>query len=189
MLSAQQQNAKLLSKHQAILRKLGLIDEPATFVARQRQCQVDQDDLARALAKSKRQFFGEHSEEQIEQISRQEVAHYKKHSLSNAEITFNVWQGHPDWPTLDWGFAMVNYRLFLMGVVPHSPTHAGELTSDVQSQTVRNLIDVNRLGFISVDSQPGVCDTFRQLQTNKPGLELQREYIEGNSNAVLQVPV
>lgn len=78
----------------------------------------------------------------------------------------------------DWEFAMVMYELFIDGIIPGSPTHGAPLTEDVGKETRDTFRRIIQLGFISVDSQPGLCERFSHNGIS--GEEVQREYIRGN---------
>lgn len=78
----------------------------------------------------------------------------------------------------DWRDLQDIYIRFIKGDLPISPTHLGIITVDVQTTNIRNLLTMNELGFITVDSQPGQATS----GTNDYGdawITRERQYIEG----------
>ena len=72
------------------------------------------------------------------------------------------------WEAWDWTDVRALYILFLRGLLPSVPTHIGPLVLDSQTQKDQ-LERINTLGFLSVDSQPGICEESSR----------QRAYLEG----------
>lgn len=89
-------------------------------------------------------------------------------------VTQNLWMH-----AKTWGDVIQLYVEFLKGNIPWSPLHLGELTLDVKEQSIQDLIEVNQLGFVTVDSQPGICERWTNPQTQLSGEEEQRQYIDG----------
>ncbi len=57
---------------------------------------------------------------------------------------------------VEWDDVRAFYYLFIQGLLPSVPTHGGPLLLDSQAE-IKVLSDVNKLGALTVDSQPGVC--------------------------------
>ena len=83
-----------------------------------------------------------------------------------------VWRNYlkeePSWESLNF-----LYIQFLKGNLNRSLTHFGPLVDDTIEHGTDTLIEINQLGFISVDSQPGA------ISSGEWGIEKQRNYIVG----------
>ena len=85
-----------------------------------------------------------------------------------------VLEKYPEWGTVNY-----LYIKFIKGDLYSSPLHLGPLNLDTQKQGVKDLITINRLGFQTVDSQPGVCTDFVNPFNKRSGKERQRQYVVG----------
>lgn len=172
----------LTKKHEEKLIALGLLN----ISVHGPRCHVAQCDIDNAIARATVLFGG--PDEMFEQTVLQ-VLQDNPFPAPNPDETLwdedemelymsvmrAVWTAAPP---ITWYRVMRLYTLFLEGTIPASPTHAGPLTLDVQEASVKTLIDINRLGFVTMDSQPGVCQSF--AHNNVSGVEVQREYIQGS---------
>lgn len=92
-------------------------------------------------------------------------------------LTYKVWC-HSDPQT--WGEIVQLYVAFLQSKIPFTPIHQGFIYNDVRDAGVLPLlILINKLGFVTFDSQPGVATTGISWKGEKY-IEIQREYIEGS---------
>ena len=92
-------------------------------------------------------------------------------------LTYKVWC-HSDPHT--WGEIAQLYVAFLQSKIPFTPIHQGSIYGDVRDAGVLPLlILINKLGFVTVNSQPGVATTGKSFITGEKYIEIQREYIEG----------
>lgn len=157
-------------------------------------CHLAQCDVEKAIQEATRAFGGpdEQFEVRVQQAleieERIQKALQRLNELEQAQtadeggdfdkyamISDRVWRSAN--PTT-WYHVMRLYILFLEGVIPASPTHLAPITLDVQQTSVKTLLDINRLGFVTMDSQPGVCESFENPHAR--GVEVQREYIRGS---------
>lgn len=169
----------LNKEHEQKLIALGLLNVTVNGPT----CHVAQCDVQKAIQEATRAFGGpdEAFEARVQQVLRanpvtlpapgKEEEYDEKYS----RIATAVWTAAL--PT-SWYHVMRLYTLFLEGKIPASPTHQGPLTLDVQNASVKTLLDINRLGFVTIDSQPGVCESFDVRGVR--GIEVQREYIQGS---------
>lgn len=92
-------------------------------------------------------------------------------------LTYKVWV-HSDPHT--WGEIAQLYVAFLQSKIPFTPIQLGSIYNDVRDAGVLPLlILINKLGFVTVNSQPGVATTGKSFITGEKYIEIQREYIEG----------
>lgn len=170
-----------MEKHRQRLAELGIWPlatppppKPTLTPAQLEQALVIAD--ARFFGDTRVREFTEKSLIDLLRFAKQQRAARGMEPLSDDEAVEMAWLlPSPD----DWGRIMLPYSMFLRGLLPASPTHAGALTYDVANATQAALLDIVRLGFVTVDSQPGTCAPFHNAETGDDGIELQREYIEG----------
>lgn len=180
--------ANTLDNHEAKLRQLGLLDaslpKSRTSAAELQQAKAHADRLFLSGIDAAR-FKAEKAERAIDLMRR---FHYTVPADDGAEpssddiwklsrITEELWP--PQAAPVRYGTLLLMNELFLRGQLPASPSHAGAITGDVASQSLRTLLDINRLGFYTIDSQPGTCEPTKHAQTGEDGFEIQREYILG----------
>lgn len=74
-----------------------------------------------------------------------------------------------------WGDVIFLYLKYMEGVIPASPTHAAELTLDVRDAGIQQLFTINKLGFITTNSQPGSCTSDEEQRQYFDGFYLKNE--------------
>lgn len=99
-------------------------------------------------------------------------------SGDHEDIMRDVWEHYLS-KDPSWDMVTHLYIKFLEGIIPATPLHLGPLLADTNDVGIRQLIKMNRLGFITVDSQPGLCEDFVNPMNGKSGKERQRQYISG----------
>lgn len=148
------------------------------------RCFINQDRLTKALEKVSR---GSSTEEKLNEVL-SKVGRIDKQIWENNEAKYDkmkkkylndIWLNVKPYT---WYENMLLFVYFLEGKIDATPTHLGPLTLDVTETNVKNMINIVKLGFITVDSQPGICETYDNDYDgeNFSGSTIQREYVDGN---------
>jgi len=97
------------------------------------------------------------------------------------EFGFDQEQLDKEWKNVKkWSDIQDRYIRFLKGQISGTPTHFSPLTEDViESNGIKDLIKMVQSGFVTVDSQPGICNSFTNPKNLRTGQEEQRQYVIG----------